>query len=83
MAVKYTYPLLQVDECTNTLGDAVYFTTLDVYSEYWQMKIRLKDLPKTAFVGYDGTVQCARMPFGLTIAPECFERAFDLTLTKY
>ena len=83
MTVKDTYPLPRMDECIDSLGDAQYFTTLDAYSGYWQMRIRKQDRPKTAFVCHAGTFQCTRMPFGLTNAPACFQRALDLVLTKY
>ena len=83
MTVKDTYPLPRMDECIDTLGEAQYFTTLDAYSGYWQMKIRKEDRYKTAFVCHEGTFQCKRMPFGLTNAPACFQRALDLILTKF
>ena len=82
MTVKDTYPLPRMDECIDTLGEAQYFTTLDAYSGYWQMKIRKQDRPKTAFVCHAGTFQFVRMPFGLTNAPACFQRAHDLILTR-
>jgi len=83
MTQKDTYPLPRMDECIDTLGEAEYFTTLDAYSGYWEMKIRPQDRHKTAFVCHAGTFQCTRMPFGLTNAPACFQRALDLILTKY
>lgn len=67
----------------DTLGDAQYFTTLGAYSGYSQMNIRKQDRQKTALVCHYGTFQCIRMPFGLTNAPVCFQRAPDLSLTKY
>lgn len=83
MDLSYTYLLLCISKCIDTLGDAKFFTTLDAYFGYWQMKIRNKDRPKTAFVFHVGTFQCVRMTFCLTNSPACFQRAKYLILTKY
>lgn len=31
--------MTRVDECIYTLGEAQYFTSLEAYSGYWEMKI--------------------------------------------
>ena len=83
MKVKDSYPLPRIDDCIDSLGDAVIFSTLDANSGYWQMKIRKQDRHKTAFVTHSGVYQYVRMPFGLTNAPASFQRALDLILTKF
>ena len=55
MTIKGAYPPPIIDECTESLGDMAIFSTLDVNSGYWHMKIREKDRLKTAFVTHNGT----------------------------
>ena len=37
------FPMPRVDEVLDTLGDACYFTTLDLASGYWQIQLNPKD----------------------------------------
>ena len=83
MTIKDSYPLPRIDDCIDSLGDAVIFSTLDANSGYWQMKIRKEDRHKTVFFTHSGVFQYVRMPFGLTNAPASFQRALDLILTKF
>lgn len=71
-----------MDDCIESLGDVNIFTTLDVYSGYWQMNVSLEDHHKTAFVFHYGTYQCVRMPFGLTNALTTFQRGSGTILLK-
>ena len=36
---KDNYPLLRIDEILDRLKDAQWFTTLDLTSGYWQIKV--------------------------------------------
>jgi hypothetical protein len=38
-----TYPLPRMDECIDSLEDAVVFTTLDCNSGYWQIPVHPDD----------------------------------------
>lgn len=37
VTIWYSYPLLQLDECIDTIGDATLLTTLDFNNVYWQV----------------------------------------------
>ena len=82
MNIKDTYPLPRMDECIDSLGESEYFSTLHAFAGYWQINLLKRDRHKTAFVCHAGTYQYKRMPFGITNAPACFQRAFDMILTK-
>jgi transposase InsO family protein len=82
LTVKDTYPLPRMDECLDSLGDAVLFTTLDCNSGYWQIPVTDEDKDKTAFVTHCGVHRFTRMPFGLCNAPATFQRALDMLLAK-
>ncbi len=78
MTIKDSYPLPRIDDCIDSHGDAIIFSTLDANSGYWQMKIRKQDRHKTAFVTHNGVFQYVRMPFGLTNAPACLSTELSI-----
>ncbi len=49
--IRDAYPLPRIDENLARLGFAIYFTTLDLGSAFWQVPLREEDRPKTAFAG--------------------------------
>jgi hypothetical protein len=81
ITVPDTYKLPRMDECIDSLGEAVVFTTLDCNSGYWQIPVEPADREKTAFTSHLGIYQFRRLPFGLRNAPGTFQRAIDIILS--
>ena len=77
---KDVYPLPRIDDILDTLGQARYFTTLDLASGYWQIELDPATREKSAFTTHRGLFEFRRMPFGLCNAPSTFQRLMQVVL---
>ena len=75
------FPMPRVDEVLDSLGDARYFTTLDLASGYWQIPMDPKDVEKTAFCTRQGNFEFHVMPMGLVNASFTFQKMMQLVLS--
>ena len=79
--VKDGYSLPCIEDTLDCLHGAVWFSTLDLKSGYWQVELEEDAKPLTAFtMGPLGFWECERMPFGLTNAPATFQRLMESCL---
>ena len=77
---KDVYPLPRVEDILDTLGEAKYFTSLDLASGYWQVELDEDARAKSAFTTHHGLFEFTRMPFGRCNAPATFQRAMQAVL---
>ena len=79
--VNDAYLLPWIDKAFDSLQDAQWFSSLNLKSGYWWVKMDEKGKPLMAFtVGPLGFYECERMPFGLTNAPATFQRLIETCL---
>lgn len=75
-----TFPLHRIDDLLDQLGGSTYFTTLDLASGYWQIKMDPASQEKTAFITNQGLFEFKVMPLGLCNAPAVFQRLIQRVL---
>ena len=75
-----TYPLPRIDNLLDQLGQCRFFSTLDLASGYWQIRVSLASREKTVFVTPQRLYEFLVMPFGLTNAPAVFQQLMQRLL---
>lgn len=78
---KDRFPLPRIDECLSVLGGAAWFSTLDLLSGYYQLRMDPSSIEKTAFMSHEGFYEFTRLPFGLCNAPSHFQRVMQIVLS--
>ena len=68
------HPLPAVEQTLAQLADARIFSTLDANSGFWQIPLSLESALLTTFITPQGRYCFHRLPFGITSAPEHFQR---------
>ena len=71
------WPLPKIEEIFDDLEGSVYFTSLDLFSGYWQIRMAQQSKEMTNFVCRYGTCKFEVMPFGVMNAPSTFQRMID------
>jgi hypothetical protein len=72
---KDHFPLPFIDQVLDSLSGKKFFSFLDGFSGYNQIKIAPQDQDKTTFTSPWGTFAYRVLPFGLCNAPATFQRA--------
>eukprot|EP00253_Pinus_taeda_P020894 PITA_20894 len=72
---KDHFPLPFIDQVLDSLAGRKFFSFLDGFSGYNQIRIALEDQDKTTFTSPWGTFAYKVLPFGLCNAPATFQRA--------
>ena len=79
--IKDAHPIPRIDDLLDALHSALWFSTLDLKSGYWQFPIQEQEKEKTAFRTSSGQLfEFNQVPFGLCNAPATFSRLMDRVL---
>ena len=77
------WPLPHIEEIFDDLRGKTVFTTLDLFTGYWQVRMADASKEMTTFITRYGTFQFEVMPFGLMNAPSTFQRMMDIVLQGF
>lgn len=75
------FPLPNITDILDRLGNAKFFSCLDLSQGYYQVSIKARDRPCTAFSTDQGHFQMKRLPMGVKIAPSAFSRVMSLAMS--
>ena len=68
------YPLPCIDDLLDELRKSKYFSSIDLASGYWHIRMNPENAHKNAFCTRKGIFHFTRMPFGLSDVPSTFPR---------
>jgi hypothetical protein len=83
ITIKNRYPLPRIDETIDRLGGATLFSSLDLTSGYYQIRISDEDAPKTAFTTPMGQFEFKVLGMGLANAPATFQAVMNQIFAPY
>eukprot|EP00798_Chlamydomonas_sp_ICE-L_P030045 gene30045-biopygen15901 len=83
ITIKNRYPLPRIDETIDRLSGATIFSSLDLTSGYYQIRISDEDAPKTAFTTPIGQYEFKVLGMGLANAPATFQAVMNKIFAPY
>lgn len=75
------FPLPRIEDILDALGRAKFFSTLDLQSGFHQVGLEKNSRKYTAFSTPTNHFQFTRLPFGLSISPNAFQRMMMIALS--
>ncbi len=83
ITIKNRYPLPRIEDLFDKLAGATVFSSLDLASGYYQIRITEEDRPKTAFCTPIGLFQFRVLCLGLSNSPSTFQSVMNKVFAPY
>lgn len=81
VTIKEAYPLPNINRILGLLRHTKFLSSIDLSDAFWQIKLRKKDRPKTAFaISGRGFFMFKRMPFGLVNSAATLCKLVDMVI---
>ncbi|UYV71605.1 RXFP1 [Cordylochernes scorpioides] len=77
---REVHPMPVVEHMLGQLGEAIFFSKLDANSGFHQIPLSPDCQHLTTFITPFGRYKYCRMPFGISLAPEYFQRVMSIIL---
>ena len=78
--LRAVHPIPTVDETLSHLSGATVFSKLDANSGFWQIPLAEESKPLTTFITPMGRYYFNKLPFGISSAPELFQKRMKTIL---
>lgn len=75
------FPLPRLDDILDQLGRAKWFSVLDLVSGFHQIPLDEESRDVTTFSSESGAYRFTRLPFGLKVSPNSFQRMMTMAFT--
>ena len=78
--LREVHPIPKVDDTIAQLAGATLFSKLDANSGFWQIPLAKESHPLTTFITPYGRYHFNKLPFGISSAPELFQKRMNKIL---
>ena len=79
--LREVFPLPQVDDAPAKLSEAKVFIKFNANSGFWQIPLSEESKPLTTFITPLGSYSFNKLPFGISSAPEHFQKRMSHIIT--